>query len=150
MKKIYGNHLGLVISGGDEDPEGRGRCQIFIPHISATLYKGWNQELDDIEFLTLAQLEGMGDVIKRLKETLPWAECAAPVFGGSTNVAHNPYTGKNASTYAGTTNDPAVPQANEGAGVTNPDNDITDPVTGSNLNETNPDVPDPVFTVPSK
>jgi len=106
MKKIYGNHLGLVISGGDEDPEGRGRCQIFIPHISNTLYKSWNQELNDIEFMTLAQLSGMGDVIKRLKQTLPWAECAAPIFGGSTNIAHNPHKGTNAPTYPGTVEPP--------------------------------------------
>ena len=115
MKKIYGNHLGLVISGGDEDPEGRGRCQIFIPHVSNTLYKSWNQELQDIEFMTLAQLKGMGDVIKRLKQTLPWAECAAPIFGGSSNTTYNPYTENTATTYAGTTGDPDVPKDGTGA-----------------------------------
>ena len=146
MKKIYGNHLGLVISGGDEDPEGRGRCQVFIPHVSNTLYKSWNQKLQDIEFMTLAQLDG--DIIKRLKQTLPWAECAAPIFGGSTNTAYNPYTGVTASTYAGTTKDPAVEKSGTGAGNNNPNNTY-DPSQGDiNFNEVPDAVADP-YTTPT-
>lgn len=150
MKKIYGNHLGLVISGGDEDPEGRGRCQIFIPHVSNTLYKSWNQELNDIEFMTLEQLAGMGDVIKRLKQTLPWAECAAPIFGGSTNIAHNPYTGGNASTYAGTIKGSNVPPNGAGVGNIDPSTDtLIDANTGFTVGP-NTDVPVPEFGEPTK
>ena len=100
MKKIYGNHLGLVISGGDEDPEGRGRCQIYFPHLSNTLYKGWNENLKDIDFTHISEIPA--DILKRLRDILPWAECAAPIFGGSTNAFFNALNGNTGSTLAGT------------------------------------------------
>lgn len=93
MKKVYGNHLGLVISGGDEDPEQRGRCQIFIPHISNTLFKGWNDKLEDINFTNMDTGVLSPDMINRLKATLPWSECASPIFGGGTGAFYNPVTG---------------------------------------------------------
>lgn len=92
MKKIYGNHIGIVISDAGEDPENRGRCQIFIPHISNTLFKDWNENLNDIDFNHLDKINPA--IIQRLKLVLPWAECAAPIFGGSTGATYNPLNEK--------------------------------------------------------
>ena len=39
-------YLGICIN--NNDPEKRGRVQIFIPHIMPTLYKGWNEDKQDI------------------------------------------------------------------------------------------------------
>lgn len=86
MKTYYGNYLGIVISGGEKDPAGRGRCQVFIPHIMPALYEGWNQENKDLSF----DIVGNGlptsldpNIVERLKKILPWAECAAPIVGAS-------------------------------------------------------------------
>lgn len=90
MKKIYGNHVGIVISRND--PENRGRCQIFIPHISNTLYKGWNDKLTDIYFSNISTIPP--EILERLKATLPWAEMAAPIFGGGSGASTNESIGK--------------------------------------------------------
>jgi hypothetical protein len=84
MDKYYGNYLGIVVTGGNEDPEKRGRVQVFIPHIMPTLYKGWNQEGKDRTINIVGTVEGTGlkkEEIDKLKLILPWAECAAPPIG---------------------------------------------------------------------
>ena len=48
MKKYYGNYLGIVIQ--NNDPKARGRCKIFIPHVSPTVYKNWNEVPQDKKF----------------------------------------------------------------------------------------------------
>jgi len=45
MEEVYGNHVGIVINTAD--PENRGRLQIWVPHLSNTLYTGWNENLQD-------------------------------------------------------------------------------------------------------
>lgn len=90
MKKIYGNHVGIVIN--NKDPENRGRCQIFIPHLSNTLFKNWNSDLKDKEF---SSIDGIPKEIKtRLIATLPWSEPATPLFGGGSSASSNSSTGK--------------------------------------------------------
>jgi hypothetical protein len=86
MKQYYGNYLGIVISGGEKDPEGRGRCQVFVPHIMPALYEGWNKEGQDLSFDIIG--EGLptslnSGIVDKLKRLLPWAECAAPIVGAS-------------------------------------------------------------------
>jgi hypothetical protein len=84
MKAYYGNYVGLVISGGNEDPEYRGRTQVFIPHIMPTIYEGWNETGEDRQIsITGNNLEGglTQKEIEHLKKVLPWAECATPVVG---------------------------------------------------------------------
>lgn len=86
MRTYYGNYLGMVVTGGEKDPEGRGRCQIFIPHIMPALYEGWNREGEDISFDIVG--EGLPtalkpEIVETLKKILPWAECAAPMVGAS-------------------------------------------------------------------
>jgi 3D (Asp-Asp-Asp) domain-containing protein len=86
MKEFNGNHLGVVITGGDKDPEGRGRTQIFIPNIMPALYELWNEQGEDISFEVIGEgLEGAlnPEILKRLQQILPWAECAVPITGSS-------------------------------------------------------------------
>jgi hypothetical protein len=91
-KKYYGNYLGIVITGAHSDPENRGRCQIFIPHISNTLYKKWNKLNKDISFAHIDPSVFTSDILQDLKLSLPWSECAAPIFGGGTSAFYNPST----------------------------------------------------------
>ena len=91
MEPVFGNHLGMVIS--NNDPEGRKRVQVFIPYLTNTLFADWNNKLKDVTFRTTVDLQKYG-VLDRLKQTLPWAEYAAPIFGGATSVTSNSSTGK--------------------------------------------------------
>jgi hypothetical protein len=94
MKTYYGNYLGLVIN--DKDPDQRGRVKVFIPHIMPSLYEDWNKEGEDISFnITDSGLPtGLNpNVIKRLEKILPWAECAAPIFGAGPAGIYNNSTG---------------------------------------------------------
>jgi hypothetical protein len=94
MQKYYGNYLGICIN--NQDPEYRGRVQIFIPHIMPALYDGWNDIGQDIT------MECVGDnlpnglnsgIIEKLKKVLPWAENAAPIIGSSAAGSFNTETG---------------------------------------------------------
>jgi hypothetical protein len=82
-EKIIGNHVGIVVN--DQDPEKRSRLQIFVPHVSNTLFSNWNANLKDISFKTFETPTFSPDIIQRLKDTLPWAEAAVPSFGGGTS-----------------------------------------------------------------
>ena len=84
-------HLGLVVSDGP-DPEGRNRIQVWIPHLSNTLFKSINNKLTDPKFnggkdLSIkspSDLDAIDpNIMKTLRTTLPWAEYGAPLFGGS-------------------------------------------------------------------
>jgi hypothetical protein len=84
MKQYYGNYLGIVISGGDKDPDHRGRCQVFIPHIMPALYKDWNEAGNDIHIQILGTNLPNSFTLEQvdtLQAILPWAECAAPIIG---------------------------------------------------------------------
>jgi hypothetical protein len=94
MKEYYGHYLGICID--NQDPEYRGRVQIFIPHIMPALYEGWNQEGQDIS------LECLGDnlptslnsnIVEKLKKVLPWAEGALPIVGSSVAGTYNSQSG---------------------------------------------------------
>jgi hypothetical protein len=94
MKKYYGNYLGICINS--QDPESRGRVQIFIPHIMPALYEGWNESGEDITIECVGNNLPNGlssDVINKLVQMLPWAEAASPVIGSSVAGAYNPSTG---------------------------------------------------------
>jgi hypothetical protein len=94
MKEYYGNYLGICID--NQDPEHRGRCQIFIPHIMPLLYENWNKEGKDITLECVGNNIPSGlnsDIIDKLKKVLPWAEAALPVIGNSTSGSYNSITG---------------------------------------------------------
>jgi len=94
MKEYYGNYLGICINS--QDPESRGRVQIFIPHIMPALYEGWNESGEDITIECVGNNLPNGlssDIVNKLVQMLPWAEAASPVIGSSVAGAYNPSTG---------------------------------------------------------
>lgn len=97
MKKYYGNYLGIVVGSGD-DPENRNRIQVWVPHITNTLYDGWNNKPDvgNIDFFNFQKGNNIPepDLINRIRNVLPWAECASPLFGGGSPVTQNFSTGQ--------------------------------------------------------
>lgn len=84
MNQILGNHIGLVVN--NQDPEGRNRLQVFIPHLSNTIYKGWNELLTDVKFKTFDESLFTGELKETILSTLPWAEAAVPIWGGGTGA----------------------------------------------------------------
>ena len=85
MAKEYNSiYLGMVID--NNDPEFRGRIQVFIPHIMPTLYEGWNKEGKDITINCVGDNMPQGltsEIVDKLKKILPWAEAASPIVGQS-------------------------------------------------------------------
>lgn len=86
MKKFYGNHLGIVID--NNDPEQRGRVQVFVPHILPTLYENWNKNPDNNNIQITCAGSGMpgaltDEIVNRLRQILPWADVASPIIGQS-------------------------------------------------------------------
>lgn len=94
MKEYYGNYLGICVN--NQDPEYRGRVQIFIPHIMPALYEGWNELGEDVTIECVGDnlLNGLrSDILEKLRTVLPWAEAASPIIGSSVAGAYNPNTG---------------------------------------------------------
>lgn len=84
MKKYYGNYLGLCIN--NNDPDKRGRVQVFIPHIMPSLYRELLNEDEDLKIVCVG--DNLPDslpssVIEKLIKVLPWAEAASPILGTS-------------------------------------------------------------------
>lgn len=90
--KVSGNHIGIVVNSND--PESRCRVQIFIPHLSNTIYKNWNEDLTDITFKTFEESIFQGEVKEQILSTLPWAEPAALIWGGGTGAPVTTDTGQ--------------------------------------------------------
>jgi len=104
-KKYLGNYVGIVIQ--NNDPEKSGKVKVFIPHITATVYKKWVEEKTDKMFsflganiqsvltntssLDASQKQQMNVILDELKQILPWAHCAAPIVGESTSGRFNNY-----------------------------------------------------------
>lgn len=91
LDKDYGIYPGMVINS--QDPYGRSRLQVFLPHRSTTLFEGVNQKLGDFNFKTLDSDFFSPEILNRLKTNLPWAEPAMSVFGGSTGAPVNMSSG---------------------------------------------------------
>lgn len=70
--------LGIVVQ--NNDPQKRGRVKIFIPSLSLNLYENWDNENANKSFTDLSD-PLIKDVVDKIKNQLPWANCAAPVFG---------------------------------------------------------------------
>ena len=83
MQKYNDIYKGIIIQ--TNDPKSLNRVKVFVPHISMTLYEGWNKDLDKDKFFKFPgeNLESdlSADILKRLKESLPWGEVMMPVFG---------------------------------------------------------------------
>ena len=104
MKKYYGNYLGIIIQ--NNDPLARGRVKIFVPHISPTVYKNWNEIPEDKKFKFLgANINSdLNNIYEDLKKILPWSICASPITGemstGRLNTKPN-YASTSDSSYSG-------------------------------------------------
>jgi hypothetical protein len=84
MKTYYGNYLGIVIN--NNDPEFRGRVQVFVPHIMPALFEEWNKKGENITINCVGDNMPQGltsEIIDRLKQILPWSEAASPIVGQS-------------------------------------------------------------------
>ena len=84
MKKYNSMYLGLCVN--NDDPQKRGRVQIFVPHVLPALYENWNQQGLDIHFQITGDnmVEGLtSDQVDKLTQILPWAESASPILGTS-------------------------------------------------------------------
>lgn len=120
-EKYYGNYLGIVVSPPSWDPERRNRVQIWIPSISNTLYKNWNDNSIDREFFNFSSVDFTQNVetLERIRNVLPWAECASPLIGGGSPFYTNPVDARNYDTdVANTLIPPDLPQ---------PDSTLADP-----------------------
>ena len=84
-----GMYLGIVVQ--NNDPEERGRVKLYIPHISANVYKDWYQVDEDKEFAFPGKNidSDLSTIIEPLKEVLPWAEPAMPLVGASGSGRYN-------------------------------------------------------------
>lgn len=89
--RYYENYKGIVIQ--NDDPDKVGRVKVFVPQISMTLYKGWNEDRENDKIFT-----GLGaninsalvpDILDRLKKSLPWARVKQPIFGMSTGLTYH-------------------------------------------------------------
>jgi len=94
MKEYHGNYLGICIN--NQDPENRGRVQIFIPHVMPALYDYWNKDGTDISIENLGNnlVSGLKkEIVDKLIKMLPWAEGAMPIIGSSVGGSYNFITG---------------------------------------------------------
>lgn len=89
LPTYYGNYLGIVVQ--NNDPEKRGRVKIFIPHVSPSVYSGWNELNRDKRFKFVGKNlnSDLTDVLDDLKKILPWAECASPLVGENASGRFN-------------------------------------------------------------
>ncbi|NBP00998.1 MAG: hypothetical protein EBU90_12845 [Proteobacteria bacterium] len=84
LHNYFGNYLGIVVQ--NNDPLKRGRVKVYVPHISPSVYKGWDEVKKDkkFKFLGVNTNSDLTNIIDDLKKILPWAECASPLVGENT------------------------------------------------------------------
>lgn len=89
LPKYYGNYVGIVIQ--NNDPLGKGRIKVYIPHISPNVYKRWNELSEDKKFKFLGKniQSDLSKIIQELKELLPWSVCASPLVGENSSGRYN-------------------------------------------------------------
>lgn len=94
---MYGNlnsfYVGIVIQ--NNDPDKRGRCKIFIPHLTTHLADDWlNDTTKDrsFKFINGQANDDLLEILPRLKQVLPWANYAGPIFGGNSSGRFNATT----------------------------------------------------------
>ena len=53
QQKYNSNYIGIVIQ--NNDPKGKGRIKVYVPHVSPTVYKRWNELSEDKKFKFLGK-----------------------------------------------------------------------------------------------
>ena len=93
-KTYFGNYLGIVVQ--NNDPDKGGKIKVWVPHISPTVYKNWDDtdEAKSFKFIGKNIDSDLTDIIEDLKKILPWAECAAPIVGSVAPGRYNAYEQK--------------------------------------------------------
>jgi hypothetical protein len=106
MKQFYGNYVGIVVQ--NNDPEKAGKIKVFVPHVSASVYKKWVEQktnkkfkfvganIDNVIVQSLSgtpnsQTNNLTEIIEELKIVLPWAHCAAPLTSENTSGRFNDF-----------------------------------------------------------
>jgi len=133
MKNDYtGMYLGLVVQ--NNDPEKRGRIKVYVPHISTTLYDSWNKDASNKNFIfpDSETNPDLTNIISTLKDVLPWAECASPLFGGCASGRYNAYFQKGSTSDSNYWEDGAPVEGNRPIQNYIGDNVYPDVFTGTN------------------
>lgn len=88
---LNGFHLGIVVQ--NNDPEKRGRVKIFVPEhcppiqpLTDTMKQGVVLAFKSIDSVYSPEI---ASVIQDIKNALPWAEQAGPIFGGNASGRYN-------------------------------------------------------------
>jgi hypothetical protein len=162
MKQYYGNYVGIVVQ--NNDPEKAGKLKVFVPHITATVYKKWVEEKTNKQFNFLGaniqsaltqsltgtgngKIEQVNTIIEELKLILPWAECAAPLIGENSSGRFNSYNNFSNisdsnfySTFSQSTSSGSDTPGKPGSIFENPNYRLTDAFVnaGDNINRPNP------------
>jgi len=91
-EKYFGNYIGLVIQ--NNDPDKGGRIKVWVPPVSPTIYKNWDENNNDKAFKFIGRNinSDITDIIEELKVVVPWAECASPIAGSVAPARYNAYT----------------------------------------------------------
>ena len=104
MKEFYGNYVGIVVQ--NNDPERAGKIKVYVPHVSASVYKRWIERKSNKKFKFLGanidtvlsqslsggefnQTENLTPILEELKQVLPWAHCAAPLVSENASGRYN-------------------------------------------------------------
>jgi len=93
-KTYFGNYLGIVVQ--NNDPDKGGKVKVWIPHISPTVYKNWDDkdEAKSFKFIGRNIDSDLTDIVEDLKKILPWAEQASPITGSIAPGRYNAYEQK--------------------------------------------------------
>jgi len=88
-ERYFGNYLGIVIQ--NNDPDKGGKVKVWVPSISPTVYKNWDETNEDKAFKFIGRNidSDITDIIEELKAVIPWAGCASPLIGSITPGRYN-------------------------------------------------------------
>jgi hypothetical protein len=160
MKTFNGNYLGIVIQ--NNDPEKAGKIKVFVPHVTASVYKKWVEKktnksfkfiganIDSILSQTLLEgdaqkIENLTPIIEDLKLVLPWAHCAAPLTSEDASGRYNNYNNfanisdsNFYSTFSQSTSSAPDTPGKPGYFFEKPENRLTDAFVNSSDNINNP------------
>lgn len=106
MKQFLGNYVGIVIQ--NDDPQRSGKVKVFVPHVTASVYKNWierrtnkkfkfmganidNAVVQSLSGAPLNQTDNLSTIVEELKLVLPWAHCAAPLTSENGSGRYNNY-----------------------------------------------------------
>lgn len=106
MKAFFGNYVGIVIQ--NDDPDRAGKIKVFVPHVSASVYKKWVEKPNNKKFKFLganidsvltqalsgddmSKTETLTNIVEELKLVLPWAHCAAPLTSEDSSGRYNSF-----------------------------------------------------------